>query len=122
MKKKQKFGDYNYTITTHVPPDYSMWQIGNSMESDEYIPFCKCVKGSTHSVDTSSLLAVKFSKDTVSFLRYATSYGLDSVTACDYIIENGAKARYPHLDESVLEKIDKMAIDVKKILEPVYNN
>lgn len=122
MKKKQKFGDYNYTITTHVPPDYSMWQIGNCMKSDEYIPFCKCIKNSTCSVDTSSLLAVKFPKNIVSFLRYATSYGLDSIAACDYIIENGAKARYPHLDESVLEKIDKMAIDVRKILEPVYNN
>ena len=86
MKKtittKDTFGkSRSYEVVEKIPSGFFVWNIGENMGDDEYIPICEDLHPEdkeNFEIDTTSLKAIKLPIDEVKALREAASVGINS--------------------------------------------
>lgn len=109
MEEIKVFGNYEYRVVNKVPRNYTVWNIGSHIGTDEYIPFCRVIPH-TFSIDDNSLLAVKLPKEEVEILRKVAGRGDTYLSVMQKRINKHRKYDY---DKETL-------IKAKEILERIY--
>lgn len=80
---KSNLNDRNDTfeIVEKIPSNYFIWNIGENMGTDEYIPICEDLHPEdkdNYDINTSTLKAIKLSVEEVETLREAAHIGIVS--------------------------------------------
>mgnify|MGYP000499025735 CR=1 FL=1 len=75
-----------FQIVKNIPNGYVIWNIGENMGTDEYIPICQI--DNKYAVDLTSLKAVKVTQNECELLRKAAAYGVNSLQAAEKAIKN----------------------------------
>lgn len=109
MEEIKVFGNNEYRVVNKVPRNYTVWNIGQHMGNDEYIPFCRIIPH-TFNVQLDTLLAVKLPAGEVEILRKVAGRGNTDLNTMRKRINRHAKYDYP---VAILE-------EAYKILERVY--
>ena len=71
----------SYEVVEKIPAGFFVWNIGDNMGLDEYIPICRDLHPEdkeNFEIDTTSLKAIKLPIDEVKALREAASVGINS--------------------------------------------
>ena len=96
MKKtittKDTFGkSRSYEVVEKIPSGFFVWNIGENMGDDEYIPICEDLHPEdkeNFEIDTTSLKAIKLPIDEVKALREAASVGINSKKTADKALKS----------------------------------
>ena len=70
-----------FEIVEKIPRNYFVWNIGENMGTDEYIPICEDLHPEdkdSYEINTSTLKAIKLSCEEVEILREAAHVGINS--------------------------------------------
>ena len=70
-----------FEIVEKIPSNYFIWNIGENMGTDEYIPICEDLHPEdkdNYDINTSTLKAIKLSIEEVKALREAAHVGINS--------------------------------------------
>lgn len=71
-----------YKIVEKIPFGFFVWNIGENMESDEYIPLCQDLHPEIkddYSINRDTLRAIKLPTEEVELLREAAGWGVNSL-------------------------------------------
>mgnify|MGYP000980091048 CR=1 FL=1 len=71
-----------YKIVNKIPFGFYVWNIGENMGSDEYIPLCQDLHPGAkndYSINPDTLRAIKLPKEEVKLLRDAAGWGVNSI-------------------------------------------
>lgn len=71
-----------FKIFEKIPSGFYVWNIGENMGSDEYIPLCQDLHPEIkddYSINRGTLKAIKLPKEEVELLREAASWGVNSL-------------------------------------------
>jgi hypothetical protein len=71
-----------YKIVEKIPFGFYVWNIGEHMGSDEYIPLCQDLYlgiKDDYSINSDTLRAIKLPKEEVELLREAAAWGVNSI-------------------------------------------
>ena len=79
---KDTFGkSRSYEVVEKIPSGFFVWNIGENMGHDEYIPLCEDLHPEdkdNYEINTSTLKAIRLSREEVETLREAASVGINS--------------------------------------------
>ena len=80
---KSNLNDRNdiFEIVEKIPSNYFIWNIGENMGTDEYIPICEDLHPEdkdSYDINVSTLKAIKLSREEVETLREAAHIGIVS--------------------------------------------
>lgn len=70
-----------FEIVEKIPSNYFIWNIGENMGTDEYIPICEDLQPEdkdSYDINASTLKAIKLSREEVETLREAAHIGIVS--------------------------------------------
>ena len=68
-----------FEIVDKIPTNYFVWNIGENMGTDEYIPICELLHQNDvecHNINTNTLKAIKLPSEEVQKLRDAAGWGV----------------------------------------------
>lgn len=71
----------SYEVVEKIPAGFFVWNIGENMGTDEYIPICEDLHPEdkdNYEINTSTLKAIKLSHEEVEILREAAHVGIVS--------------------------------------------
>ena len=88
------FPEYRYKIVDRVPRDFIVWNIGDNLGNDEFIPFCQTVPNS-YSINPNTLKAVKLPAEDVQVLRKVAGRGNTNIKNIIKRINRHRKGDYP---------------------------
>ena len=96
MKKtittKDTFGkSRSYEVVEKIPSGFFVWNIGDNMGLDEYIPICEDLHPDdkdNFEIDTASLKAIKLPINEVKTLRQAASWGVNSKATAEKALKS----------------------------------
>lgn len=74
--------NYTFEIVGKIPVGFFIWNIGENMGSDEYIPLCQDLYPGIkddYSINPDTLRAIKLPKEDVELLREAAGWGINSI-------------------------------------------
>ena len=80
-----------FEIVEKIPANYFVWNIGENMGSDEYIPCCEDLRPGdkdSYEINPYTLKAIKLSKDDVLKLRKAASWGVNSKATAEKALKS----------------------------------
>ena len=80
-----------FEIVEKIPNNYYVWNIGENMGTDEYIPICEDLYPGykdNYDINTSTLKAIKLSREEVEALREAAHVGIVSKTTAEKALKN----------------------------------
>lgn len=80
-----------FEIVEKIPAGFFVWNIGDNMGLDEYIPICKDLHPEdkeNFEIDTASLKAIKLSINEVKVLRQAASWGVNSKATAEKALKS----------------------------------
>ncbi len=88
IETKDTFGNIkSYEVVEKIPEGFFVWNIGNNMGSDEYIPLCELLsKDDKYSINPNTVKAIKLSCESVKLLREAASYGVESLKKAKQVV------------------------------------
>lgn len=91
--------ELTYEVVEVIPPRFSVWNIGEHMGSDEYIPLCEPANleepyRGLSAINPNTLKAIKLPKEEVLLLRKAAMTGIRSLNEAHSVICKSAKTRY----------------------------
>ena len=96
-----------FEIVEKVQSDYFIWNIGNNMGSDEYIPFCQNrypEHPKSCEINTGTLKAIKLPKEEVQLLRIAAHRGITNKAAAEKAINSKRKGNRAQIKRAYAEK------------------
>lgn len=70
-----------FEIVEKIPSGFFVWNIGDNMGSDEYIPLCQYLRPEdkdNYEINADTLKAIKLSREEINALRKAASWGVNS--------------------------------------------
>lgn len=80
-----------YKIVDKIPFNFYVWNIGENMGNDEYIPLCQDlhpgIKGD-YSINPDTLRAIKLPKEEVKLLREAAGWGVVSLKEAEKALKS----------------------------------
>lgn len=85
------FGSHKFKIVKKIPSNYFVWNIGENMESDIYIPICQDLHPGDkddYQINTETLKAIKLTVEEVKALRNAASVGINSIQTAQKALKN----------------------------------
>ena len=99
MKKtittKDTFGkSRSYEVVEKIPSGFFVWNIGENMGDDEYIPICEDLHPEdkeNYEINTSTLKAIKLSREEVETLREAASVGINSKKTAERALKSKSR-------------------------------
>lgn len=80
-----------FEIVEKIPKNFFVWNIGENMGLDEYIPICKDLHPEdkeNFEIDTASLKAIKLPINEVKTLRQAASWGVNSKATAEKALKS----------------------------------
>ena len=80
-----------FEIVEKIPAGFFVWNIGDNMGLDEYIPICKDLHPEdkeNFEIDAASLKAIKLSINEVKALRQAASWGVNSKSTAEKALKS----------------------------------
>lgn len=83
-----------FQIVDEIPRNFFVWNIGENMGSDEYIPVCEdlCPEDKNdYSINIETLKAIRLPKEEVEALRKAAGYGIVDRTTAEKAIRSKRK-------------------------------
>ena len=83
-----------FEIVEKIPAGFFVWNIGDNMGLDEYIPICKDLHQEdkdNFEIDTASLKAIKLPINEVKALRQAASWGVNSKATAEKALKSKRK-------------------------------
>ncbi len=90
-----KFGKVDiFEIVDKIPCNFFVWNIGENMETDEYIPICEDLhpeNKDNFEINAITLKAIKLSTEEVCLLREAASVGINSKATAEKALKSKRK-------------------------------
>ena len=83
-----------FEIVEKVPADFFVWNIGDNMGLDEYIPICKDLHTEdkeNFEIDSTTLKAIKLPINEVKALRQAANWGVNSKETAEKALKSKRK-------------------------------
>ena len=80
-----------FEIVEKIPSNYFVWNIGENMGSDEYIPICEDLHPEdkeNFEINTSTLKAIKLIPEEVNALRQAASWGVNNKATAEKALKS----------------------------------
>ena len=80
-----------FEIVEKIPVGFFVWNIGDNMGHDEYIPLCKDLHPEdkeSFEIDTTTLKAIKLSINEVKALRQAANWGVNSKATAEKALKS----------------------------------
>lgn len=112
MKKtittKDTFGkSRSYEVVEKIPSGFFVWNIGENMGDDEYIPICEDLHPEdkeNFEIDTTSLKAIKLPIDEVKALREAAHIGIVSKKTAEKALKSKRRGYWSDRKRAEAEK------------------
>lgn len=80
-----------FEILEKIPSGFFVWNIGDNMGHDEYIPLCKDLHKEDFEIDTTDLKAIKLPIEEVKALRQAARCGVVSKATAEKALRSKRK-------------------------------
>ena len=80
-----------FEIVEKIPSNYFVWNIGENMGTDEYIPICEDLHPEdkdNYEINPNTLKAIKLSDEEVKALRKAASWGVNSKATAEKALKS----------------------------------
>ena len=80
-----------FEVVDKIPSGFFVWNIGENMGTDEYIPICEDLHPEdkdNYEINTSTLKAIKLSHEEVEILREAAHVGIVSKTTAEKALKS----------------------------------
>ena len=77
-----------FEIVEKIPAGFFVWNIGDNMGHDEYIPLCKYLHKEDFEIDSTTLKAIKLSTSEVKALRQAAHWGVNSKATAEKALKS----------------------------------
>lgn len=80
-----------YKIVEKIPFNFYVWNIGENMGSDEYIPLCQDLYPGikdNYSINPDTLRAIKLPKEEVKLLREAAGWGIGNLKQAEKALKS----------------------------------
>ncbi|DAB25391.1 TPA: hypothetical protein CPT81_00015 [Candidatus Gastranaerophilales bacterium HUM_20] len=106
-----------YKIVKKIPFGFYVWNIGENMGSDEYIPLCQDLYPGIkddHSINFDTLRAIKLPKEEVELLREAAGWGVNSLETARKVLKS---RRHSYMAEKKRESARKTIVIFERITE-----
>ena len=115
---KDTFGkSSSYEVVEKIPSGFFVWNIGENMGTDEYIPICEDLHPEdkdNYEINTSTLKAIRLSLEDVEALRKAASVGINSKKTAEKALKSKRSGYWSDRKRAEAEK----TIDIfKRITE-----
>lgn len=94
ITSENQFGKDTFEIVDKIPASFFVWNIGDNMGSDEWIPLAEDLKPNdkeNFEIKRNTLKAIKLSKAEVKALRKAASWGITSKAAAEKALRSKRK-------------------------------
>lgn len=94
ITSENQFGKDTFEIVDKIPSRFFVWNIGDNMGSDEYIPLAEDLKPGdkeNFEIRRDTLKAIKLSVEEVKALRKAASWGITSKAAAEKALKSKRK-------------------------------
>ena len=96
-----------FEIVEKIPSDYFVWNIGENMGTDEYIPICEDLHPEdkdNYDINTSTLKAIKLSVEEVETLREAAHCGVNSKKTAEKALKSKRRGYWSDRKREQAEK------------------
>lgn len=97
---------HNFEIVEKIPKNFFVWNIGENMGSDEYIPLAQDLKPEDkedYTVNTNTLKAIRLNPEEVQILRKAASVGVNNLKAAEKALKNKRRGYWSDRKRKVAE-------------------
>lgn len=106
-----------YKIVEKIPFGFFVWNIGENMGSDEYVPLCQYLSPGIkddYSINPDTLRAIKLPKEEVELLREAAGWGVNSLETARKALKS---RRHSYMAEKKRESARKTIVIFERITE-----
>lgn len=106
-----------YKMVEKIPFGFYVWNIGENMGSDEYIPLCQDLHPGIkddYSINSDTLRAIKLPKEEVELLREAAARGVNSIETARKALKS---RRHSYMAEKKRENARKTIDIFERITE-----
>ena len=106
-----------FKIVEKIPFNFYVWNIGENMGSDEYIPLCQDLYPGikdNYSINHDTLRAIKLPKEEVELLREAAGWGVGNLKEAEKALKS---KRHSYIAEKRRESARKTIDIFKRITE-----
>ena len=96
-----------YEVVEKIPEGFFVWNIGENMGDDEYIPICEDLHPEdkeNYEINTSTLKAIKLSREEVETLREAAHVGIVSKTTAEKALKSKRRGYWSDRKREEAEK------------------
>ena len=97
----------SYEVVGKIPSGFFVWNIGENMGTDEYIPICEDLHPDdkdNYEINTSTLKAIRLSLEDVEALREAAHVGIVSKTTAEKALKSKRKGYWSDRKRAEAEK------------------
>ena len=105
---KDTFGkSSSYEVVEKIPSGFFVWNIGENMGTDEYIPICEDLHPEdkdNYEINTRTLKAIKLSVEEVKVLREAAHVGIVSKTTAEKALKSKRRGYWSDRKRAEAEK------------------
>ena len=96
-----------FEIVEKIPAGFFVWNIGENMGTDEYIPICEDLHPEdkdNYEIKTSTLKAIRLSREDVEALREAAHVGIDSKKTAEKALKSKRRGYWSDRKREQAEK------------------
>lgn len=93
-----------FEVVDKIPALFFVWNIGDNMGHDDYIPLCEALNTGICSINPDTLKAIKLDKAEVLILRKAAGYGVNSKETALRALNKAAKSTMQKTTKQLAEK------------------
>ena len=106
---KSDLNDRNdiFEIVEKIPKNYFVWNIGENMGTDEYIPICEDLRPEdkdNYEINPNTVKAIKLSVEEVKALRKAASVGINSKKTAEKALKSKRRGYWSDRKRAEAEK------------------
>lgn len=97
---------HKFRIVNKIPKGFYVWNIGENMGSDEWIPLAEDLKPEDkedYSVNTETLKAIRLSREEVQALRESASIGVKNLKTAEKALKNKRRGYWSDMKRKAAE-------------------
>lgn len=97
---------HKFQIVNKIPKGFYVWNIGENMGSDEWIPLAEDLKPEDkedYSVNTETLKAIRLSREEVQALRESASIGVKNLKTAEKALKNKRRGYWSDMKRKAAE-------------------
>ena len=111
VMSKDIWNAHSFKIVEKIPENYYIWNIGENMGSDEWIPLAEDLKPEDkedYRVNTETLKAIRLNPEEVQILRKAAGIGVNNLKAAEKALKSKRRGYWSDRKRKAAE----MTIDI----------